>query len=430
MNIFYVSDNRTTANWGCRATSMALHEFLASEDLVIGTLYNDLKKSPLLANIPVPASWITATDEYFGKGRMGAKVLKHLPSLGERWDFVSQDSEETARRIVKQSTRFKELREIVELIDRCDAVVINGEGNVIFTPWRRSLRFLLGVAALGKQMGRRVIFSNAMISDHPRVPRDPSIFAECRRVLGNCDGVLVRDPQSFQIATEEMGLSNVRYAPDALFLWHKQVESLGIPLQSLGRIMLPFGEEKRFGELDFTAPYIVLGGSSGARNLDKDEMTQRYERLIAGFTAQGHAVCLFEACEGDRFLRRVASKTGTPLIPVSTPILLACAALGNAQAIVSGRYHPTIMASLGGTPAIGFGSNSHKMLSLQRVLGFSDPKEFGFPPKAGDIDQIVRSTLDLVGAGSELRDRILTRARENAALFAVETRGMIAGTPA
>ena len=52
---------------------------------------------------------------------------------------------------------------------------------------------------------------------------------------------------------------------------------------------------------------------------------------------------------------------------VEVPILLGATVLANSKLFVSGRYHPSIMASLGGTPCIFLGSNSHKNTVVSKL---------------------------------------------------------------
>ncbi len=426
MKIFYVSDNRTTPNWGCRATSVALAENLAERGEIVGTLYNDLKKNVLLANTPLPAFLVNIVDRKIGHGRLGAQLIKRAPQLGEALDFVASDCEETAQRILRQAPRFSVLNDIVTNIRKADVVYINGEGNMIFTRWRRSLRFLLGLIALAKANGKPVIFGNAMISDPPKGAPDQPTLEQCLKALRMCVAVGARDPESHKIASRMMDLGTADFIPDALFHWFDKVSHVQVGNEALGQILLPFGEEKAFGTFDFSHPYIALGGSSGGRNLDKAKLQQIYCQLVQELQTTGCRVYLFESCEGDRFLREVGREMKIPVVPVSVPILLATIFLSRARLIVSGRYHPSIMASLGGTPPICFGSNSHKMHSLQRVLGLENPKEFSFPPEQSELPSILQRAQAFLEEGDTLRERIKAQAAENARQFRRKTAEQLA----
>jgi polysaccharide pyruvyl transferase WcaK-like protein len=108
----------------------------------------------------------------------------------------------------------------------------------------------------------------------------------------------------------------------------------------------------------------------------------------------------------DSFLEKVALRCGTGIVPVWTPILLAGAVLANARLFISGRYHPTIFASLGGTPCIFLGTTAHKMSSLQRVLEYTDIREFSAFPDDNEIEEIGRRSADLLNRGEGLREKL------------------------
>lgn len=121
-------------------------------------------------------------------------------------------------------------------------------------------------------------------------------------------------------------------------------------------------------------------------------------------------IFLIQVCEGDTFLKEVSKKTSVPLISMETPIIAAAKILANAQAYVSGRYHPAIMASLGGTPCVFMGSNSHKTWSLQALLEYDKIMEYDSVPSAEEIKKIVADTIKIIG-DLELRDKIKHRAK-------------------
>ena len=94
-------------------------------------------------------------------------------------------------------------------------------------------------------------------------------------------------------------------------------------------------------------------------------------------------------CLGDSFLKKVSVETDTPLISQNIAILGALKILSGAALYVSGRYHPAIMASLGGVPCVYLGSNSHKTKSLQDLLGCNEVREFSAIPSNLELDEIV-----------------------------------------
>jgi hypothetical protein len=135
-------------------------------------------------------------------------------------------------------------------------------------------------------------------------------------------------------------------------------------------------------------------------------------RLVHAVRELGFPVYLTENDTPDSFLRRVAAETGAGLVPADAPILQCGAVLAHARLFISGRYHPSIFAALGGTPCIFLGSHAHKMQSISRLLGYETEKEFNGVPSDPDIDQIVALANRYLAQGDTLRTRIRHVAEE------------------
>ncbi len=70
------------------------------------------------------------------------------------------------------------------------------------------------------------------------------------------------------------------------------------------------------------------------------------------------------------------------------------------------------MASLGGTPCIFMGSNSHKTLSIQDVLDYDEVIEFGANPTDLEIDKIIDLAKIKLDQGAGLRNKIIQTVNE------------------
>ena len=80
--------------------------------------------------------------------------------------------------------------------------------------------------------------------------------------------------------------------------------------------------------------------------------------------------------------------------------------LANARLFISGRYHPSIFASLGGTPCIFLASHAHKMGSLSRVLDYDVHRQFSAFPDDSEISEIVSTARQYLDQGESLRAQI------------------------
>ena len=131
-----------------------------------------------------------------------------------------------------------------------------------------------------------------------------------------------------------------------------------------------------------------------------------YGKLVDAIAELGYRVYLTENDSPDSFLHLVAREKGIGLIPVNTPILTCGSVLAHARLFISGRYHPSIFASLGGTPCIFLSSHAHKMRSIARVLEYENSVEFSSFPSDREIAEIVSTARSYLNQGERLRTRI------------------------
>ena len=174
--------------------------------------------------------------------------------------------------------------------------------------------------------------------------------------------------------------------------------------------------DSSFYEFDFSKPYICISGSSsvGVAASSKEEIIYIYKQLVTEVKEAfpDLNVFLVDVCEGDDFLNDVSKETKTPIISIDTPILSAAKILANARVYISGRYHPSILASLGGTPCVFMSSNSHKTLSVQELLKYEIIKEFNVLPDKEERKKIIELARNRINEGETLRKKIQTRCYE------------------
>ena len=125
----------------------------------------------------------------------------------------------------------------------------------------------------------------------------------------------------------------------------------------------------------------------------------------------GYHVYLTENDFSDSFLQQIAKEKGVGIVPADAPILMCGAVLAHAKLFISGRYHPSILASLGGTPCIFLESHAHKMGSLARVLEYDAPQQFDAFPDDSEIAEIVSAARRYLDQGEALRTRIRQAAK-------------------
>jgi Polysaccharide pyruvyl transferase len=417
---FFVGDHTDGPNWGGRSQSLALASLLRRRFVISGSVPGGVVTgSGPFVNTLLPS---TLADAIFYRRDRAAWVerLARLQELLGARDVVTGDPAESAESILKFSGRFEALGTLRRQVEEADVVVLNGEGSGIFgTPYRRDFFFYLALAEVGLRLGKPVFFVNTIFSDSPRTGRNTESLAAAEAVLSRCTDVHVRDPYSLEYAAETMPKVRCRYVPDALFTWVDRVQDPGFQPPAVGDFAIPYPEVdwRWFGRLDFSRPYVCLGGSS--RAAEEPERAQvAFHGLVEEMKSLDVPVYVVETCRGDAFLRRVVAETGVGFVPRECPIMIATAILTHARLLVSGRFHPTILASLGGTPCVFMEAHSHKMRSLQESLGYENEPMFSTFPDEAEVGRIVARSREIVCEGEKddrIRGRVLEAARARAA---------------
>ena len=432
MKVLYVSDNRARGNYGCRATSTALSQLIRQEHEIVGVIsgrYTNHNTNNLFFCKYFP-SWLY---KVVGKWKNNSKhrliieqllfgIIRRISKMLSKHyyagpcDFVSLNFEQSIKNLKKCLPANPYLEEFNLDNYEFDAMVVNGEGSFIFaTPewnWREALVLsMLMYWALKK--GKKVYFLNAMFSDESTSPRNQIMLGIINKLLKQCEVVQVREDISYQYAINNLPDSHPVVYPDALFTWYPVINDEHIVTD--GKYYIPHVVENDllYESLDFKSPYICIAGSSSVKTKFNPLQTiTSYSKLVTRLKEKFSGnIFLVEVCEGDAFLNEVSKQTNTPIISIETPILAAAKILANARAFISGRYHPAIMASMGGTPCVFMGSNSHKTSSLQGgVLQYSNIYEFCEVPTDEDMNQMIELTLAYIEQGERLRNKIKTRA--------------------
>ena len=411
MKTLLVGDNSTYLNWGGRGAGIALYQLLSRKFDIVGVITGDnfvlstAKAGYVNTLMPAKYNWIFLRMLFnVRKRRVFDWYIKIEKLFGAR-DFISEDPRKSIDNLIRYKDQYPELSKIYEQAKTSDVLLVNGEGDMVFSrPPRRETLFLLAMVELGVRLNKKVAFINSMISDCPTTGRNVNTLVAARSMLSKCTAVLLRDAQSLRYVEEEMPGVNASYVADSLFSWFPfYQEDGGSNLPINGDFIIPFPERKEFfGKLDFSEPYICIGGSALSSNHPK-EAVLCYGKLVDSLRGLGYRIYLTENDVPDNFLREVAGIKNVGIVPVETAILACGAILANARLFISGRYHPSIFASLGGTPCIFLGSTAHKMRSLQEVLEYSYIREFPAFPSDAEISEIVSLARRYLEEGEERR---------------------------
>jgi polysaccharide pyruvyl transferase WcaK-like protein len=345
-------------------------------------------------------------------------------------DWVISDSGGNAGHFAEQFP--DDYNVLVKSIKECDAVSVCGEGILLFTsPIRPDLSYFWVVFYLCIMFKKPFFLVNAGISPPALLDGnglrfgepDAEILKETLRLLRFAELVTVRDAISYDFVKKYDDVINVVYIPDALFSMYDFYDQYGSDFDRMLKtpqfVLSHDRKESPFSKFDFEKNYVLLSGSAFAARYGGDVKTECFTRLaltlrdmLRGYDTE---LYLLESCDGDTYLRLdVTETTGIPYIPVTTNIFMLGRILGRCHCLVSGRFHPSIFASLGGASLILMGSDSHKIAALPDMLQLSEIQRTVFPsvPNSRQTEEIA-SAVERVIKRNE--DREITRrvARQN-----------------
>lgn len=350
-------DGTAKSNWGGRATTLGIGRIIdRMQDHHISGIVN----GEALVKGFEPRSIIgEATRVSHG---LRARVTgTRLPKFASR---AFGQLEQHAKTLAI-STASSRLDVVLSALSDCDEVWVNGEGDFILRP-RASLYRCLLVMHLAMRMGRPVRLINAMLSDPPDHDRDPLVLQAVARTVARCASVTYRDPESQRIHAQIMGDIPATWCPDALFSWsgeYRETESFGP-----GGERLPPATQQN---LSRDTSYVAISGSSRIGG-SYDAARADLRALVDGVREADLAAVIVATDSADHWMVEHAARNGWPFVPAEVPLATGLAVLGGAAALISGRYHPSILASVAGTPCAFMPSNSHKTESLQEMLGYSN----------------------------------------------------------
>jgi polysaccharide pyruvyl transferase WcaK-like protein len=417
MKILFVGDNRSGVNWG-RGASIALSQLLSGSFQITGRVMGDLfvlgPTGPGYVNTLIPAHFAGRFQRVLlnpHPHRLLSLYVRLEKFFGAK-DFISEDPSESVNNLIAHRHQHPALDQIYAQAVAADVMVLDGDGDIVFaTPPRRTTLFLLAMIELGVRLNKPVFLVNSMISDCPATGCNPKTLAAATKLFAQCRAVALRDPESLEYVRKKMPAVNSSYIPDSLFAWYPYYANEKVQPPANGDFFLPHPEEdEHWGKLDFSRPYILIGGGAAASSQPRRSI-ECYKGLVDAVKELGYAVYLTENDFPDNFLREVAREKQVGIIPVNTPILMCGAVLARARLFISGRYHPSIFASLGGTPCIFLASHAHKMGSLGRVLEHEAPRQFSAFPDAAELVEIVAMAKSYLDQGETLRQQIKETAR-------------------
>ncbi|NKI16763.1 tetratricopeptide repeat protein [Spongiibacter sp. KMU-166] len=310
--LLLINDTSDWYHWGCSGTSLALH-------------HGFRERGYQVEGLP-----ISQTANLIG-----------LPPLAE----VDQE---------QAFLRFRDTHpDICARIAAADVIVINGEGS-LHGASATSLG-LLYLAKIAKgRFGKPVHVVNHSV--YPPAPEHSAALSSLyASVYGELDTIAIREPQSLA-ALQVLGCSG-----------EQSFDCLPLFIDSVRHELAPAGDAD--GAAKACRRIVIAGSVVWQQSLGEGFFTE-----VTNWIQQGRTVELllgasaYQAGDDVLFARMLVNRCPGVRVKIAQSELEWLAAINDADALVSGRFHHTIAAACLKTPVIVFASNTPKVLGLVEAL--------------------------------------------------------------
>lgn len=414
VKVLLINDSSSNPNWGDRAAAIALkrmileqggslHAILTEDDLTQSRFFETRPKE----FFPQPhkrtvREWINLLETKVIH-KLCEKLHIELEEPAEtRWlPHSLEEFEASVKHVFEETETFGPL---IKAIEGAELVMVHGNGGMVGDGiFPRTLLFLAYLA--------KTRFSKPVaLVNHTADLENPILNEMASAIYPMLDDVAYRDELSVEKYRDRWP---GRYAADTAFLFVPASKKEWVALAKRPTYFDVWPDQAVFNP---ERPYICVGGSS---IYSFDGPVQHY---VDGFIAlarhlqeyyDGQVVLTASDIKDQTLLRPVACQLNLPLVGLTTPVQQVVDILGNAQAYIGGRWHPSIFALRGGAPVIPLASKTFKMQALAKMAGLATPPYN--PLELADSTQAIWETLDsFLMQGERLRQRIRCWAKAQA----------------
>jgi polysaccharide pyruvyl transferase WcaK-like protein len=403
MNIFFINDSSSNSNWGDRAAAIALREMIKT---LGGTLSHILTEDDLRDSIffSQPSSPSSNRDE--GRSledwarlllppvtlKLRKKLLQHLKHKDEVGPIphTVDEYEYCADLLMRDTITFGHL---LDAISMADVIVIHGDGCMVGNGVLPRSELFLSYVAKTRFHKPVALINHTTDFHHPELNR----MAEA--VYPLLDDVTYRDQTSAELCLDRWP---GRYAADTAFQFKPAERDTWAKLAARPTYFDVWPDKATF---DPRQPYVCVGGSS-IYSFDRgpDDVIEDFIILLSHLQKvySGQIVLTASDIKDQIIFRPVSARLNLPLVGLTVPVQQAVDIIGNAQAYIGGRWHPSIFALRGGTPVIPLTSKTFKMQALIAMAGLPITT-FNALSLSGEKEHIGQTLLSLVRRDKELR---------------------------
>lgn len=407
MNVLFINDSSSNPNWGDRAAAIALRimigalngkvdKSISEEELCGDCFSNPVEKQE--AHKETKLEWWMKFCVPPVAIKVGGELYSLLCSSGNTGsrDIVPETWEEFPGALENVKTHRDHFSELMTTIEKSDLLLIHGGG--CFVGNARIARAELFLAYLAKRLfGKPVVLVN-----HTVDLDQSNLLKIVQEMYPQLDDVVFRDSISYERCK---GFCNGRVAADSAF-WFKPIKSHDWVTVSCRPTYFDVWPDVAM--FDPGKPYICLGGSSIYYYKKTYNASEGFARLIRHLRSiyEGQIVLTASDLRDEALFRPIAKEFGLPLIGLNTPVQQSVDILGNAQAYIGGRWHPSIFALRGGTPIITLSSLTFKMQALAQMAGLAHAT-FNALDLNGETGPIGSLLLNYLEQGEQLRSNLM-----------------------
>lgn len=278
------------------------------------------------------------------------------------------------------------------LMNWADIVIINAEGSIVRGTDKYGLYRIGGLYCLFMSYWAKKLNKKCFVVNHTVDPGNKDIFDMISIIYKELDGIIVREPISKNILYKLNIKNNVEYAPDALFTY--------VPPKQFK----PNDYVKSV--IDFSRPYICIGDSSAlkADGLSvKWNIKKVYKELIDKLKKQYSQIVFIDGFSGknEDILSVIRDNNLYSISLENADYHNLYYVLSKSDIFISGRWHSSILALLGQTPILLWGSDSHKTEALYEMIEYPY-KFFDIKTLPINIDDLVAETRHVISSDNSV----------------------------
>jgi polysaccharide pyruvyl transferase WcaK-like protein len=410
MKVLFINDPTTNPNWGGRAVTVALRTMIGQSggDIFKTITFDDIGRSsldgqfdPTVSRVEyrhvvraVAPDWLLALRRKLAPNLLRDRGERHIPRRWEEYDSCAKD-------VAGSTTPWPDL---VQSFRDMDVAVVYAGGDIYGNGTVPRTLFFLSFLI------KRHFDKPVIMVDHTADLGHPDLLKVAEKVYPLLDDVVFRDHISAERCSD---LCAGKLGADSAFWFRPAPKDTWASLAGRPTYFDVWPDTASF---DPSKPYLCIGGSASFGEIENlDALLSGYQLLIARIRSSylGQIVLTVSDTPDQAVFRTIAKRLHLPLVGLTTPVQQAVDILGNADAYIGGRWHPSIFALRGGRPVLPLASHTFKMQALIDTTGLP-PEVFDPLDLEHNADAVVRRLLENLAEGDELGSRLRSWAEKMA----------------